>query len=42
MAVGLVERLAILVAVRRFPGMVAMGSLPLRYDGYVRKHHFVR
>jgi hypothetical protein len=38
----LVYRLAILVAVRRFPGMGAADSRPSRSDSYVRMHHFVR
>jgi hypothetical protein len=42
MAAELVERLAILVAVRRFLGMGAADSRSLRYDNYVRMHHFVR
>jgi hypothetical protein len=42
MAVELVDRLEILVAVRRFHGMGAPDSHPLRYDSYVRMQHFVR
>jgi hypothetical protein len=42
MADELVDRLAILAAVRRFPGMGAADSRSLRYDGYVRMQHFVR
>jgi hypothetical protein len=36
MAAELVDRLAILVDVRRFPGMGAADSRSLRYDSYVR------
>jgi hypothetical protein len=42
MAAELDDRLAILVAVRRFPGMGAADSRSLRYDSYVRMQHFVR
>jgi hypothetical protein len=42
MAVELVGRLAILVAVLRFPGMDAADSQSLRCDCYVRMQHFVR
>jgi hypothetical protein len=42
MAVELVDRLAILVAVRRFPGTDADDSRSLRSDRYVRMQHFVR
>lgn len=42
MAAELVDRLAILVAVRRFPGMGAADSRSLRSDSYVRMQHFVR
>jgi hypothetical protein len=42
MAAELVDRLAILVAVRRFPGMGAADSRSLRSDNYVRMQHFVR
>jgi hypothetical protein len=42
MAVELVDRLAILVVVRRFPSMGAADSRSLRYDTYVRMQHFVR
>jgi hypothetical protein len=43
MAVELVDRLAILVVARRFPGMGAADSRSLRsYYGYVRMQHFVR
>jgi hypothetical protein len=42
MAAELVDRLAILVAVRRFPSMGAADSRSLRTDSYVRMHHFVR
>jgi hypothetical protein len=41
-ATELVDRLAILVVVRRFPGMVAADSRSLRCDSYVRMQHFVR
>jgi hypothetical protein len=41
-AAELVDRLAILVAVRRFPGMGASDSRSLRSDRYVRMQHFVR
>jgi hypothetical protein len=42
MAVELVDRLAILVAVRRFPCMGAFDSRSLRSDSYVRMEHVVR
>jgi hypothetical protein len=42
MAPELVDRLAILVVVRRFPGMGAADSRSLRYESYVRMQHFVR
>ena len=42
MAAELVDRLAILVAVRRFPGMGVADSRSLRSDSYVRMQHFVR
>jgi hypothetical protein len=42
MAVELVDRLDILVAVRRFLGMGAPNSRSLRSDSYVRMRHFVR
>jgi hypothetical protein len=43
MAAELVDRLAILVVIRRFPGMgVIADSCSLRYGGYVRMQHFVR
>jgi hypothetical protein len=42
MAAELVDRLAILVVVRRFPGMGADDSRSLRSDSYVRMQHFVR
>jgi hypothetical protein len=42
MAVELVNRLATIVAVRRFPGRGAADSRSLRYDNYVRIQHFVR
>jgi hypothetical protein len=38
----LVDRLAILVAARRFPGMGVVDSRSLRYESYVRLQHFVR
>jgi hypothetical protein len=41
-AAELVDRLAILVAIRRFLGMGAADSRSLRYDSYVRMQHFVR
>jgi hypothetical protein len=42
MAAELVDRLAILVAVRRFPGMGAADSRSLLIDSYVNMQHFVR
>jgi hypothetical protein len=43
LAAELVDRLATLVAVRRFPGMGATNSRPLRCNNnYVRMHHVVR
>jgi hypothetical protein len=42
MAAELVDRLAILVAARRFRGMGAADSRSLRSDSYVRMQHFVR
>jgi hypothetical protein len=42
MAAELVDRLAILVAVRRFPCMGAADSRFLRSDSYVRMQHFGR
>jgi hypothetical protein len=42
MAAELVDRLAILVAARRFPGMGAPDSRSLRSHSYVRMQHFVR
>jgi hypothetical protein len=42
MAAELVDRLAISVAVRRFPGMGAADSRSLRFDSYIRMQHFVR
>jgi hypothetical protein len=42
MAPKLVDRLAILVVVRRFPGMGAADYRSLRSDSYVRMKHFVR
>jgi hypothetical protein len=40
MAAELVDRLAILVDVRRFPGMGAADSRSLRSNNYVRMQHF--
>jgi hypothetical protein len=42
MAVELVDRMANLVAVRRFHGICAADSRYLRCDNYVRRQHFVR
>jgi hypothetical protein len=42
MAVELVDRLAILVDVRRFPSLGAADSRSLGSDSYVRMQHFVR
>jgi hypothetical protein len=42
MAAKLVDRLATLVAVRRFTCMGVDDSRSLRSDSYVRMHHFVR
>jgi hypothetical protein len=42
MAAELVDLLAILVAVRRFPSMEAADSRSLRSDSYVRMQHFSR
>jgi hypothetical protein len=42
MAAGLVDRLAILVAIRRFRGMGAADSRSLRSGIYIRMQHFVR
>jgi hypothetical protein len=42
MAAELVDRLTILVVVRRFLGMDAVDSRSLRFDTYVRMLHFVR
>jgi hypothetical protein len=43
MATSLViDRLAVLVAARRFPCMGVAYSRPLRSDNYVCKQHFVR
>jgi hypothetical protein len=42
MAAELADRLAILVAVRRFLGMGVAGSRSLRSDSYVRMQNFVR
>jgi hypothetical protein len=41
MSAKLVDRVAILVAVRRFRGMGAADSRSLRSDNYVRMQHFV-
>jgi hypothetical protein len=41
MAAELVDRLAIIVAVRRFPGMGAVDSRSLRSNSCVRMQHFV-
>jgi hypothetical protein len=41
MAAELVDRLAIFVSFRRFPGMGIVDSRTLRFDGYVRIQHFV-
>jgi hypothetical protein len=38
----LVDRMAILVTVRRFLGMGSLDSRSLRSDSYVRTQHFVR
>jgi hypothetical protein len=42
MAAESVDRLAILLAVRRFHGMGVVDSRPLRSDSYIRMQHFVR
>jgi hypothetical protein len=42
MAAELVDRLAILMIVRRFPSMGATSCRSLRSDSYVRIQHFVR
>jgi hypothetical protein len=42
MAAALVDRLAILVAVRRFPGMGASDSRSSHFEIYARMQHFVR
>jgi hypothetical protein len=42
MAGEFIDRLAILVTVRRFHGMVVADSRSIRYDNYVRMQHFVR
>jgi NAD-specific glutamate dehydrogenase len=42
MAAELVDRLALLVAVRRFLGMGADDPRSLRFDSYVRMQNFVR
>jgi hypothetical protein len=42
MADELVDRLVILLTVRRFHSMAAMESRSLRFDSYVRMQHFDR
>jgi hypothetical protein len=42
MAAELVNRMAILVAIRRFPGMGVVDSRSFRCDTYVHKQYFVR
>jgi hypothetical protein len=42
MAAELVVRMAILVAVRHFLGIGVAYSRSLRFDNYVRMHHFAR
>jgi hypothetical protein len=42
MAAELVDRLAVLVAIRRFPSMGVVDSRSLRSDIYVRMQHFAR
>jgi hypothetical protein len=42
MPAELVDRLAILVAIRRFHGMGATDSRSLSYAKYIRMQHFVR
>jgi hypothetical protein len=42
MATKLIDRLAILVEVRRFRGMGGTESRSLRFNSYVRMQHFVR
>jgi hypothetical protein len=42
MAAELVDRLATLVALRRFPSTGVADSRSLRYESYVGMHHFVR
>jgi NAD-specific glutamate dehydrogenase len=42
MSTWLVDRLAILLAARRFPCMGIANSRSLRFDSYVRMQHFVR
>jgi hypothetical protein len=42
MAAELVDRLAILVALRRFPSLGVADSCFLRFDSYVRMQHFIR
>jgi hypothetical protein len=42
MTAELVDRMAILVAFRRFPSMGVASSRSLRFDNYVRMQHFLR
>jgi hypothetical protein len=42
MAADMVDRMAVLVAVCRFPGMGADDSRSLRSNSYIRMQHFVR
>jgi hypothetical protein len=42
MAAEVVDRLAFLVGVHRFPSMGVAYSCSFRYDNYVRMQHFVR
>jgi hypothetical protein len=42
MAAELVDRVAMPVAVRRFPSMGAVDSRSLRFDNCIRMQHFVR
>jgi hypothetical protein len=41
-AVELVDRMVILVGVRRFHGMIVADSRSLRCDNFVRMHNFIR
>jgi hypothetical protein len=41
MVVELVDRMSILVVVRRFPSIDALDHRSLRYDNYARMRHFV-